>query len=107
MSERVRLGDVATICRTKNAGAFRLTIDVAFDDDELYSRAKKALAPDVFARLYRVAAENVHVVAWDAARVIKATLPRWTAAGTPGDRDVYGCQQHAPLLDLPVPVPEA
>ena len=100
MSEGVRLGDVAAVCRTKNAGAFRLTIDVAFEDDELYDRARRALVPDVFARLFRVPAEDVHVVGWDAARVVKATLPRWAAAGSPGDRDVYGCQQHGPLLEL-------
>ena len=68
MSERVRLGDVATICRTKNAGAFRLTIDVAFEDAALYARAKGALVPELFARLYRVSAGEVHVVAWDAPR---------------------------------------
>jgi hypothetical protein len=100
MSELDRLGDIATICRTKNAGAFRLTIDVAFDDDALYARAKAALVPSLFADLYRVSADDVHVVPWDAARVIKATLPRWAASGSPGDRDVYGCQQHGPLLEL-------
>ena len=100
MSERSRLGEVATVCRTKNAGAFRLTIDVAFDDAGLYARAKRALVPELFARLYHVPADEVHVVAWDSARVIKATLPRWDAAGSPGDRDVYGCQQHGPLLEL-------
>jgi hypothetical protein len=33
-------------------------------------------------------------------RVVKATLPRWAPAGSAGDRDVYGCQQHGPLLEL-------
>jgi hypothetical protein len=102
MSDGVRLGDVAAVCRTKNAGAFRLTIDVAFDDDELYARASRALVAEVFAQLYGVRPDDVHVVAWDAARVVKATLPRWLAAGSPGDRDVYGCQQHGPLLELEI-----
>jgi hypothetical protein len=100
MSDRARIGYVATVCRTKNAGAFRLTIDVAFDDDTLFARAKAVLVPSLFADLYRVPPEDVHVVAWDTARTIKATLPRWLAAGSPGDRDVYGCQQHGPLLDV-------
>jgi hypothetical protein len=100
MSDRVRIGDVATVCRTKNAGVFLLTVDVAFDDDGLYARAKSALVPSLFAGLYGVAPEQVHVVGWDAARTIKATFPRAQAAGSPGDRDVYGCQQHGPLLDV-------
>jgi hypothetical protein len=31
---------------------------------------------------------------------IKLTLPRRLCAGDPGDGDVYGAQQHAPLLEL-------
>jgi hypothetical protein len=27
-------------------------------------------------------------------------MPRHTVSGSPGDSDVYGAQQHAPLLDL-------
>ena len=38
---------------------------------------------------------------------IKITLRRPRAQGDFGESDIYGCQQHAPLLDLPVPVPEA
>jgi len=102
MSDRVRIGDVATVCRTKNAGAFRLTIDVAFADDDVYTRARAALVPSLFADLYLVVPADVHVVAWDAARTIKTTLPRTLAAGSPGDRDVYGCQQHGPLLDVEI-----
>ena len=34
------------------------------------------------------------------ALAIKVTLPRPIVAGTPGDRDVYGAQQHRPLLDI-------
>jgi hypothetical protein len=31
---------------------------------------------------------------------LKIALPRNTVAGSPGDRDVYGAQQHTPLLGL-------
>jgi len=30
----------------------------------------------------------------------KITLPRDVVSGDVGDRDVYGAQQHAPLLDI-------
>jgi hypothetical protein len=31
---------------------------------------------------------------------IKYALPRRLCAGTPGDGDVYGAQQHAPMLGI-------
>ena len=31
---------------------------------------------------------------------MKFSMPRWICAGSPGDGDVYGAQQHAPLLEL-------
>jgi hypothetical protein len=33
-------------------------------------------------------------------RAIKFTLPRAVCAGSPGDGDVYGAQQHGPLLGV-------
>ena len=96
----MRLGDVASVCRTKNAGAFLLTIDVVLPDEATYRRAIERLTADLFAELYQVPADQVHIAVWDRLRAIKATIPRWMPAGGPGDRDVFGCQQHAPLLDV-------
>ena len=31
-----RIRDIAKVCRSKNAGPFQLTIDVAFDDAALF-----------------------------------------------------------------------
>ena len=41
---------------------------------------------------------------YDAAFAFKATLPRLVPSGDFGDTDVYGCQQHAPLLDVDLPI---
>jgi hypothetical protein len=41
---------------------------------------------------------------YDAASAFKATFPRLVPSGDVGDTDVYGCQQHAPLLDVDLPV---
>ena len=41
---------------------------------------------------------------YDAANAFKATLPRLVPAGDIGDTDVYGAQQHAPLLDVDIPI---
>ncbi|MDP6739383.1 MAG: DUF4387 family protein [Planctomycetota bacterium] len=40
----------------------------------------------------------------DVAYAIKVTFPRiGPTAGAPGDRDVYGAQQHGPLLGVMIP----
>ena len=98
--------DTARVCKSKNAGPFELTIDVVFDNAEIYDRVKATgvLCPALFARLYNVREEHVLFTPYDAAFAFKATLPRLVPAGEFGDTDVYGCQQHAPLLDVDLPI---
>jgi hypothetical protein len=98
--------DIARVCKSKNAGPFELTIDIVFDDAETFSRVKQTgvLGPALFARLYDVSADHVLFTPYDAAFAFKATLPRLVPAGEFGDTDVYGCQQHAPLLDVEIPI---
>ncbi len=98
--------ELASVCKSKNAGPFELTIDVVFGSDETYQRVKATgvLGPALFARLYNVAEQDVLFTPYDAAFAFKATLPRLVPAGDFGDTDVYGCQQHAPLLDVDLPI---
>ena len=100
------LKDVAKVCKSKNAGPFELTIDVVFADADTFRRVKATniLCPALFARLYDVAEDHVLFTPYDAAFAFKATLPRLIPAGDFGDTDVYGCQQHAPLLDVNLPI---
>ena len=101
-----RIRDIAAVCKSKNAGPFELTIDVVFDKPALFERVKctGVLGSALFARLYGVRAEDVLFTVYDAAYAFKATLPRLVPAGDIGDTDVYGAQQHAPLLDVEVPL---
>ncbi len=62
------------------------------------------LSAALLARLYAVAEADVLFTPYDTASTFKATLPRLIPAGDIGDTDVYGCQQHAPLLDVEIPV---
>ena len=98
--------DVAKVCKSKNAGPFELTIDVVFDTAEMFERVKATgvLGPVLFARLYNVPEQHVLFTPYDAAFAFKATFPRLVPAGDFGDTDVYGCQQHAPLLDVDLPI---
>jgi hypothetical protein len=101
-----RIRDIAQVCKSKNAGPFHVTIDVLFEDPALYARVKATgvLNAALFARLYGVAEEDVQFSPYDAASAFKATLPRLVPAGDVGDTDVYGAQQHAPLLDVDIPL---
>jgi hypothetical protein len=47
-----------------------------------------------------------HIVFFDAARAIKITIKRPIDSGGIGDSDVYGAQQHAPLIDVMIPIEE-
>jgi hypothetical protein len=62
------------------------------------------LSPGTVAELYGLDPEDVKIVYFDAANAIKVTIPRTgPTSGAPGDRDVYGAQQHGPLLALMIP----
>jgi hypothetical protein len=108
VSRTVPLGRLADVVRSKNAGPFVLALDLLFRDDGRYRlvRDSGVLTRASIARLYRIPeADVLGVVSFDAAQAIKVTLRRARSAGGRGDTDVYGAQQHAPLLDLPIPCP--
>lgn len=101
-----RIRDIAEVCKSKNAGPFELTIDVVFSDRTTYDKvaATKILGPDLFARLYGVKPNDVLFTEYPAGNAFKATIPRLVSSGNVGDTDVYGAQQHAPLLDVDIPI---
>jgi hypothetical protein len=100
--EPIALRELAQVVRSKNAGPTLLTLDVFFRDAAAYTRAacSPALAPLAVAVLYEVPAGSVQRHLLPELRAIKFTLPRAVCAGSPGDGDLYGAQQHAPLLGL-------
>ena len=99
------LGELATLIRSKNAGPFTLTFDVMFDTEAAYRRvlASGVLTRAVFAALYRIPEDEVMFFQHDAARAIKVSIPRPAVQGSRDDGDMYGGQQHAPLVELVVP----
>ena len=101
-----RIRDIAKACKSKNAGPFELTLDVVFDERDMYERVRATgvLGPELFARLYKVRPEDVLFTEYPAGNAFKATIPRLVPSGDVGDTDVYGAQQHAPLLDVEIPI---
>ena len=100
----MKLIDVAKVIRSKNAGPTTLTLDLLFSDEAGYKRALAAssLKPAAIAPLYGVKPEQVQVIAYPAAIAVKIVMDRKVVSGDPGDRDVYGAQQHGPLLGVEI-----
>ena len=100
-----KLGEIAKLIRSKNAGPFELTFDVIFDSRAAYERVRDAGAINAewFARVYRLKPELVSVINYDAASAVKITIPRPAISGDVDDTDVFGGQQYGPLVDLEVP----
>ena len=100
-----RLRDLAKLIRSKNAGPFLLTFDIMFEYQEVYEKVRDSgvINKEMISALYQTAVDDVHLVNYDAAYAIKFTIPRPAFQGEIEDRDVFGGQQYAPLVDLEVP----
>ena len=97
------LKDIASVIRSKNAGPYELTLDIILKDREMFDKLKAAgiINAEVIARLYKIPVEDVlSIVYFPNALAIKATIVRPLASGNMGERDVYGAQQHAPLVNF-------
>ena len=101
-----KLSELAKTIRSKNAGVDKITFDIIFSDRERYERVKKArvLTRETVARLYGIPQERIcDFVEFDPANAIKFTIFRLKPSGSPGDPDIFGSQQYAPLLGVEVP----
>ncbi len=100
---KIKFKDAAKVIRSKNSGPYELTFDIIFKTRELFEAAVKSrvLSKELIARLYSVDESDVAgIIEFPPAKAIKATIRRKVVSGGPGDRDVYGAQQHAPLFDI-------
>ena len=102
----VKLRDIASVIRSKNAGPFEITFDLMFSDQNTYERVKGTgvINRKLFSRLYQVPEEHCDFLTFDGAYAFKCTIPRPIPAGDVMDSDVYGAQQHAPLMDVEIPI---
>ncbi|HLU83731.1 MAG TPA: DUF4387 domain-containing protein [Trueperaceae bacterium] len=102
-----RLTDLAKTVRSKNAGVDKITFDIIFSDRGNYELVKNSnvLNRQFVSQLYGVAESRItDFVTYDPAYAIKFTILRERPSGSPGDSDIFGAQQYAPLLDVEIPV---
>ena len=101
----MQLWKLTRLIRSKNAGPFELTFDIIFKDVRSYEwvRDLDLLNAKFFSGIYGVPEDAVQVIQYPAANAIKVTIPRLIASGDRGDSDVYGGQQHGPLVNIEIP----
>jgi len=101
----MKLADLASLIRSKNAGPFILTFDIMFADDDSYLRVKNSGALSIarFAELFRCPENSILFFECDNARAFKFSIPRPLVQGNLGDGDMHGGQQFIPLMDIEIP----
>jgi hypothetical protein len=100
---KTRLIDVAEVIRSKNSGPYEITFDIIFKDWKMFDTvcAKKIINESLIAKLYGISEDKViNIIEFKPAKAIKATIVRPLPSGGLGETDVYGAQQHAPLLGI-------
>lgn len=98
-----KLVDLAKVLRSKNSGPFEITLDILFDNAKAYQRVVDSGVINVqtICELYHLEKEEIkNIIYFDKGLGIKITYNRTVSSGTTRDRDVYGAQQHAPLMEL-------
>lgn len=103
MKLKMKLIDAACVIRSKNSGPYEITFDIIFKDWDLFGKvcASKVINEALIAKLYGIPVEKViNIVEFKPAKAIKATIERPICSGELGETDVYGAQQHIPLLNV-------
>lgn len=99
----IKLTDIAGIIRSKNAGPYELTLDIIFKDRGWYEKVKaaKVINRSLISKIYGLPeADILDIIEFDPAGAVKITIRRPLVSGDIGETDVYGAQQHAPLLKI-------
>ena len=97
------LKEIAKVIRSKNAGPYIVTFDVLFPDAEVFNRVRRAglFTPPAVASAFNISQSEILGFEYYAfANAVKFSLRRPVVSGSIGDSDVYGAQQHAPLLEM-------
>jgi hypothetical protein len=101
------LKDMARVIRSKNAKVNKMTYDIFFNSEEDYQLALRsnAFTKEAVAQTLGISvADVIGCYRADNCQAIKISTYRPRIAGSPGERDVFGAQQHLPLLLMNIPV---
>jgi len=99
----IKITDIASVIRSKNSGPYELTLDILFNEYDDFAKVRDGgfINEELICKLYSLTPDKIiNIVAFEPAKAIKATIERPICSGDLGETDVYGAQQHAPLLGL-------
>jgi hypothetical protein len=99
----MKIRDMDCIVRSKNAGPFRITVDLIFKNKEAFETVKDSgvWTKESIAALYNISVDWIYeCLTYEPAYSFKCTFRRAIPSGTFRDTDIYGAQQHTPLYDL-------
>jgi hypothetical protein len=102
----MKLSELASTIRSKNAGVDHVTFDIIFRDRDAFTRTVEsgAINTDSVAKLYGLDRSRVaSFVVFEPAQAIKFTIRRERPAGSAGGPDPFGSQFYPPLFDLDIP----
>ena len=102
----MKLVELASTIRSKNAGVDHITFDVICRDRRNFERVRDsgALNRGAVARLFGIDEGRVtDFVVFEPANAIKVTIRRARPSGGMGESDLFGSQQYAPLFDVDIP----
>ena len=86
------LGEMAFKIRSKNAGPFWITIDIFFDQLEIYEKVKKILIIKFLSECLRIPRDSLKLFQIDNLKVLKISIQRPVIQGSILDRDLHGAQ---------------
>ncbi len=95
--------EAAKVIRSKNAGPYELTFDIMFKTKEFYEmfKSQQIINRKQMAGVLKIDESDILNLVWFApANAVKITIKRPISSGAPGETDIYGAQQHAPLLAI-------
>ena len=117
MSNQLR--DLAKTIRSKNADVDHVTFDIILRDRQTFERVRDSgvLSTASVARLFGIETDRVaDFTAFEPANAIKwhgatgstrsagrFSIRRIRPSGSPGESDMFGCQQYAPLFFVEIP----
>ena len=101
----MKLVDLATTIRSKNAGVDHITFDIICRERANFERVRDsgALSPASVARLFGIEESRItSFVVFEPAQAIKFTIRRKVPSGSMGETDMFGSQQYAPLFEVEI-----
>lgn len=98
----MKVSDVASYVRSKNAGPFWVTVDIFCDNSEAYKTmcASPNLSAKTFSNIFQVPETHIKLFYLENLNVVKISYPRSTPQGGPDELDMHAGQQYLPVLDI-------